>query len=1082
MKKRIAVLLGLLFAASMAWGQITIPPGAVINNNAAAGGACSTTGPAQFNETGSGGGVAQHLYNCPAGTLVDITSGGGGSGTVSGQVSPCIPVASAATALTGPSSLCDNGTSVTGTEPISSIPNVSVASQALGYASSLQHFLNGSLVPKEIMWTGDSTVAVTTTKFDAMCNRTYTGQEFFGMTCDPLVTYSIDGSHNVTVVAFANLPANCVVGAYITITTNGPAGTNMVGAALETFQIASGGYPTNSFVFNNPSSAGSTGSSAANGNATCSFINNGANGSTQAAFNAGSGLGSLAFVLSQQPALNIHRGMGINDVRGGATSLSQLEALIKTYIDSVRASSPNTDIMLLTENSLLANDAGYAGGAGLVTSPSTTSSTAVAGAGSVTITLAAQLNAINGLITNDLTLAQEAANTQPVASPVAIAATTGSCTAGSTAVTLASGTAYSNGTMITIAGANAAAGTLTAQIQTGGGTTSITVFPQCGTTVAGAAVAESPTVYSAHLLVDAGAAGEIVPITAISGSTVTATFANAHSGTYTVIPTMATMAQGYSNILHDADMSFLGYAPNVLVYDTQTTIYGRLVQAGAAALNNANYYMFNQLHPQGAGQNLETAAVARILSQAQQSSDAQGAVQAATLPTMPYSVQAQYSPVTANIAQAGNYNSCWLTNYYQCVENPQYYTLIGSGILNAYTTSSFIRISSELNSLTASGTFGVIPCQGYDIVEFVGYGVVQLPSNSACSLTSTYTNISNAPAISFTMPPGNSYTGVPVRVYRAKYVDVTAEPYAKAPLTYKSARYATVTNISTTGFSLTIMGADPNTFPSPINFPQTFTTATDKIVVQGVGDLSTIVGSYTSMSCAWTGAANAYSCTGGTTVPAMASAYAELFYTQQSEQIGRRYTATISEVSPLDEAVPPAPASNATGNNKTIRGGAGSGNSTPNVVFIDSPALGTASGTTYQTNVHRAVYNDTKALTSGSATTLVSIPLATLVSSGGNIAYHLRATDGTNTCVLDGIVTYSAENSAGTFVTSASTPGVSNSSTACTAAGGTLTATWAVTSANPALVQITPTLSTMTATTFTIVYEVHAMGETNVTP
>ena len=67
--KRIIFVLGLLFAASMAWGQITIPPGAVINNNAAAGGACNMAGPAQFNVT------TQTLFSCPSGTLVVVAGG-----------------------------------------------------------------------------------------------------------------------------------------------------------------------------------------------------------------------------------------------------------------------------------------------------------------------------------------------------------------------------------------------------------------------------------------------------------------------------------------------------------------------------------------------------------------------------------------------------------------------------------------------------------------------------------------------------------------------------------------------------------------------------------------------------------------------------------------------------------------------------------------------------------------------------------------------------------------------------------------------------------------------------------------------
>lgn len=162
-------------------------------------------------------------------------------------------------------------------------------------------------------------------------------------------------------------------------------------------------------------------------------------------------------------------------------------------------------------------------------------------------------------------------------------------------------------------------------------------------------------------------------------------------------------------------------------------------------------------------------------------------------------------------------------------------------------------------------------------------------------------------------------------------------------------------------------------------------------------------------------------------------------------------------------------------------------------VLISAGALGTGAGTAGSPgNIQisagtvtstavplRVIINDTRALTSGSATTLLSIPLATTQMAGGNVQFYLEATDGTNQCTLSGIVYYSAENSAGTFVTNTSVAGTS--ATACTATK-TLTATFAVTSANPALLQVTPTLTGITATRFTAVYEVHHMGITNPTP
>lgn len=50
------------------------------------------------------------LYTCQNGTPTQVSGGGGGSGTVSGQSVNCIPKASSATALTGCSSASDDGT------------------------------------------------------------------------------------------------------------------------------------------------------------------------------------------------------------------------------------------------------------------------------------------------------------------------------------------------------------------------------------------------------------------------------------------------------------------------------------------------------------------------------------------------------------------------------------------------------------------------------------------------------------------------------------------------------------------------------------------------------------------------------------------------------------------------------------------------------------------------------------------------------------------------------------------------------------------------------------------------------------
>lgn len=167
---------------------------------------------------------------------------------------------------------------------------------------------------------------------------------------------------------------------------------------------------------------------------------------------------------------------------------------------------------------------------------------------------------------------------------------------------------------------------------------------------------------------------------------------------------------------------------------------------------------------------------------------------------------------------------------------------------------------------------------------------------------------------------------------------------------------------------------------------------------------------------------------------------------------------------------------NVAGPNFTIQTPLGTGNSTPSMLNVTSPALGGSSGTTAQTAISRLAVNDTKSLTSGSAVTLLSIPLATLQMTGGSIDWTAEATDGTNQCSTSGETVYAGENSAGVFVTNTSIIGTA--ATACTT-GSTLTCTFSMTGANPSLVQATCTLTGITSpTSFSMIYSVLHRGRT----
>ena len=156
---------------------------------------------------------------------------------------------------------------------------------------------------------------------------------------------------------------------------------------------------------------------------------------------------------------------------------------------------------------------------------------------------------------------------------------------------------------------------------------------------------------------------------------------------------------------------------------------------------------------------------------------------------------------------------------------------------------------------------------------------------------------------------------------------------------------------------------------------------------------------------------------------------------------------------------------------------------------INAPSASTSNwlniGTTIQgANANGTLVNhfvgDTKNLAtagSGSATTVLTIPLATLQTTGGQVNYTIVAQDGTNNCALSGTINFAGENSAGTYVLSPTAGTGLNQATACTAAS-TLTALWSLVSGtNSVTLQVTPTTS-MTVTTFTITYNINYEGQT----
>lgn len=166
------------------------------------------------------------------------------------------------------------------------------------------------------------------------------------------------------------------------------------------------------------------------------------------------------------------------------------------------------------------------------------------------------------------------------------------------------------------------------------------------------------------------------------------------------------------------------------------------------------------------------------------------------------------------------------------------------------------------------------------------------------------------------------------------------------------------------------------------------------------------------------------------------------------------------------------------GSQFNILAGLGTGAAIPQLLVFKGDVFGSATGSTLHTSIQRHIIEGSATLTSGAAKDIISLPLATLKTSGGTIWYTISGYNATDQCVTGGSISYVAENKAGAFVTNVST--ISNASTACST--GTLTVSWAVTSANPAKVQATATLSLSSPTAFRMVYEASNTCDTCLDP
>lgn len=192
----------------------------------------------------------------------------------------------------------------------------------------------------------------------------------------------------------------------------------------------------------------------------------------------------------------------------------------------------------------------------------------------------------------------------------------------------------------------------------------------------------------------------------------------------------------------------------------------------------------------------------------------------------------------------------------------------------------------------------------------------------------------------------------------------------------------------------------------------------------------------------------------------------------------------------VTNAVPLSTTYHATGGSGTNVAGApliwasGAGTGTANASYsgVKGDALGGSSGATANPTVYRAIFNlSGKALTSGAASSLFDVPLpASPSSSGGQIMYTIRATDGTAEQVTTGLVKWVVRRT-GAGPTYAST--VTPETEVTSASSGTLTTAWAfVAGTNKVTMQVTPTVGTITPTLIELVTEVHSQGRTDIVP
>lgn len=170
------------------------------------------------------------------------------------------------------------------------------------------------------------------------------------------------------------------------------------------------------------------------------------------------------------------------------------------------------------------------------------------------------------------------------------------------------------------------------------------------------------------------------------------------------------------------------------------------------------------------------------------------------------------------------------------------------------------------------------------------------------------------------------------------------------------------------------------------------------------------------------------------------------------------------------------------GANFTLAAGRGTGaGASGDLILQAAPAL--ATGTTAQTLSSRVyVVGKAKALTESSATSFVTIGVASGGMVGGTLTYAIRGSDGTDHTCRAGVLPFAIVNKADAEVGTVGTVGTATEVVAVTG-GATLTNTFTITTGSNAMSLQANAACSLTQTTLEISYQLHLNGPvTSVTP